>query len=247
MKVKEIYDFINSIAPFDTAGDWDNVGLLVGEASQDVTCAVVALDCTAEAVELAKKAGAQLIITHHPVIFNAMKSVTADTVAWQLAKVGISVISAHTNLDKAKDGVNCQLCRAIGLDASPAELNPLFVIGELDNAVDAKDYIAFVKKALGCEVIRAYIANNSIKKVAVCCGNGGDFLDAARLSGCDTLLTGDVKHNVFIDAAHKGMNLIDAGHFATEDVVVEPLAEMLRERFPEVDFITDHTAPFNVF
>lgn len=113
--VTHIYDAIDRLAPFWLTMDFDNTGILVGDRNREVSCALLALDCTPAVVEQAKQLGAQLIVTHHPVIFHPLKRVNEDAVVYQLIRSDISVISAHTNLDIAQGGVNDALASAIGL------------------------------------------------------------------------------------------------------------------------------------
>lgn len=244
MKIKDIYNFLDSIAPFDSAEEWDNVGLLVGQGDTEVKCAVVALDCTPDAIRTAKELSAQLIITHHPVIFDPLTAVTADTLPWLLAKDNISVISAHTNLDKAESGVNAELAKSLELNAKPSATEPSLLVAGLSKPELFEDFVDFVKDRLNIKCARTYKASETVSKIALCCGSGGDLLQAAVEDGCDTLITGDIKHNVFIEAAHKGINLIDAGHYATEDIIIEPLALLLQNKFPQVEFVTVHSDPF---
>ena len=247
MKIKEIYSFLDSIAPFDTAEEWDNVGLLVGDGDTDVSCAVVALDCTPDAIRVAQDMGANLIITHHPVVFGQEPDAPPTPLELLLREKGIAAISAHTNLDKAQNGVNSLLCATLGLCAHPADEEPSLMVSELQDPQIFEEFLDCIKSKLGIGYLRAHKATDLVQKVAVCCGSGGDLLSLAHSLGCDTLLTGDVKHNVFVEADHSDMNLIDAGHYATENLIVEVLADMLRRRFDNVDFITSHTEPFCVY
>lgn len=242
MKVKDIYSFIDSFAPFASAEEWDNVGLLSGNFEAEVERAVVALDCTDDALQTAISLGAQLIITHHPVIFSPVKQLLSDKILWKLAENNISVISAHTNLDKAENGVNARLGQVLNLEAKPTENDPYLLVAETDFCLE--DFLSKIKSTLACDSFRVYKANDFIRKIGFCCGSGGDSLENAKAEGCDTFLSGDIKHNVFVKAAELGITLIDAGHFATEDIIVEPLADTLRAKFPDADFITCHTKPF---
>lgn len=234
---------MDSIAPFASAEEWDNVGVLVGDMEQNVDYAIVALDCTPDAIKAAKEQSAQLIITHHPAFFKPEDG-EIPPFAEHLSRKGLALISAHTNLDKAESGVNRCLCEKLGLDAHPSNLDPLFMEAELKNDVPLDDFALLAKEKLCADSVRIYSASSFVKKLAVCCGSGGDFLQYAAQSGCDTLLTGDIKHHVFIEAAHLGINIIDAGHYATEDIIIEPLAESLRQKFPDIKFIAVHSKPF---
>lgn len=246
MKIKDIYSFIDTLAPFSSAEEWDNVGLLIGDMDGDIERAVVALDCTPDALQTAIELNAGLIITHHPVIFSPVNRLDSNSIPWKLARHNISVISAHTNLDKAEKGVNTRLGEVLGLKATPSANDPFLQIAETDGCV-LEDFLGRVKATLGCEALRVYKAHDLIGKIGFCCGSGGDSLENAFEAGCDTFLCGDIKHNVFVKAAELGITLIDAGHFATENIIIEPMTEMLKARFPEVDFITCHTKPFCVF
>lgn len=236
--VKSIFDFLCDRYPLETACDFDNPGLLVGDGQLTVTKALVALDCDIDAVNEAKRLGCELIVTHHPVIWEGLKSVTAGSIVFELIKSGISVISMHTNLDIASDGVNRTLCETIGLkniESFTASDGFPLLCGDSPKA-SADALAEHIKKSLGFNV-RYADSDREIKRVLICCGSGGDFLDDAKLSGFDALITADVKHNVFIDAVNSGISVFDAGHFASERVIVKPLARLLEKNFGEAEFI----------
>ena len=242
--VQDILEFLEEHFPLDSACDFDNVGLLIGDESAPVTKVVVALDCTQSVVQYAIKAGCELIVTHHPVIFEPLKTVKGDSLVWRLAQSGIAVISMHTNMDIGIDGVNDCLCKALhftnihkisaedGYLLNSACLSPAMVADEL--ARHLKQCLGGAVKYVGCD--------HPIKKVLICSGSGGKFLyDAARM-GYDALITAEVKHHWFLDAERLQIALFDAGHFETEDVVVEPLKMLLNSRFPSLSCLTDHSA-----
>lgn len=247
MTIETIYEFLNRKFPVNTAADYDNPGLLIGDKTADLTSAVLALDCTSSAVELAVSSGSNLIITHHPVIFKGIKSVKKGDIVYSLIENGISVISMHTNLDIAENGVNDALCSALELNCVETVMGydsfP-FRKGILKEEMSSDDFAAFVGKKLDTAV--RYVGEKAVKTVGVCSGSGSDFMQDAIGSGCDALVTSEVKHNVFLEAAEKGFTLIDAGHFPTEDVVIEPLRELLIKEFPETSFLTDHSSPIKV-
>lgn len=243
MTVKDIFDFLNNLFPCDTACDFDNVGLLLGEGQAEVKKAVVALDCTAEALEKAKKNGAQLIITHHPVIFSPLKTLKAGDLRYELIKSGISVISMHTNLDIAENGVTHCLCKALGLkDIKPyiAQDGFLLRIGKTD-PISADLLAERIKETLG-GCVKYVDGGKAIESVLVCSGSGGEFIEDAALALADALITSEVKHHQFLRAGELGISIFDGGHFNTEDVVIEPLKALLQENFHDVEFITDHTS-----
>ena len=248
MTVEKIYEFLNKKFPVNTAADYDNPGLLIGDKTADAKSAVLALDCTSSAVDLAVKSGAKLIITHHPVIFKGLKSIKKGDLVHTLIENGISVISMHTNMDVCENGVNDALCRTLGLcDVMPVTGydSLCFRKGTLKEEMSSDDFAAFISKKLNTPV--KYVGERSIKTVAVCSGSGSDYTEDALNAGCDALVTSEVKHSIFLDAAEKGFALIDAGHFNTEDVIIEPLKELLEREFPCVSFLTDHSSPIKVY
>ncbi len=349
--VGEIYGYLDRIAPFKQQEKWDNSGLLTGDKQQQVTKCLLALDITNDVVNEAVISGARLIISHHPVIFDAIKSVTAQSepVVYRMIKHDISAICAHTNLDLAQGGVNDVLAQALGLrqlkglksiptdeyfkivvfvpkkdaenvkramaaagagaygnytDCSfevtgkgvfrPGEQAHPFIgklgtakevreariemicpksrlssvvatmkkahpyeepaydifinhamkdsislgrVGVLDKPMNADDFAAFVAQRIRAKGVRFTKGSAPVKTVAVCGGSGGEYLSSAIAAGCDAYVTGDVKHNVFIDAKNKDVTLVDAGHFATEMLAVSVLKNRLQNQFSDVEFI----------
>ena len=248
--VKEIYEFINSVAPFDIQEGFDNAGFLVGRKKQEVTGILVALDITGEVAEEAARLGAELIVAHHPVIFNPVKSVTDETLTGQvllaLAEQKIAAICAHTNLDAALGGVNDCLAEALELtdvsqlcqEGVDAQGRP-YGIGRIGTVhrpgLSAREYAAFVKEKLGSACVRVVSGGKPVQKVAVGGGACGSMLEDVLAQGCDTFVTADLKYNQFLDARALGLNLLDAGHFPTENVVCAPLARRLAKEFPQVE------------
>ncbi len=245
--VTHIYDAIDRLAPFWLTMDFDNTGILVGDRNREVSCALLALDCTPAVVEQAKQLGAQLIITHHPVIFHPLKRVNEDAVVYQLIRSDIAVISAHTNLDIAQGGVNDALASAIGLrDCRGLELLNeqtgawLGRIGTLPEPLSPEAFAAHVKSCLNAASVKFAAAPRAIHTVALCSGSGADCLDAAISAGADALLTSEVKQHEYLAAAAAGISIFDAGHFDTEDIVIEPLRDYLAKEIPDVHFFTTH-------
>ena len=246
--VGDILKYIETLAPRSMKMDWDNVGLLCGSKATPVTKVLVALDPFEGVCREAAQWGAQLIVTHHPVIFQAPKAITDETSVGrsilQLCAHGISAINAHTNLDCAPGGVNDVLAKKLALvnvqvaDPEGTDENGnewgLLRMGEVpEQPLDA--FLNRVKTLLGCEGLRYVDGGKPVRKVAVGGGScAGEMLDALR-AGCDTFVTADVKYNQFWDARDLGINLIDAGHFATENPVVSVLAEKTAGAFPEIE------------
>lgn len=243
MQVKDVYEKLNEMAPFSLALSYDNPGLLIGDAEADVTRVLVALDCTPAVVAEAKSMGAQLIVTHHPVIFDPLRSVTAgeNSVVYACLTSGIAVISAHTNLDSANSGVNDCLAAALGLtDVTVIEDDEGFRFrkGVLEPPLSADAFAVRIKSVLG-GVVRYTDGGKPIQTVAVCGGSGGDLLELARAEA-DAYVTADVKHKTLIRASTLGFSLFDAGHFHTEDTVIKPLAERLAACLPGVAVLPMH-------
>ena len=235
-----IYGKLNSLAPFATQESWDNSGLLVGDPGAEVKTALVVLDITAEAVREAREIGAELIISHHPVIFHPLKKVESGSVVWELAQAGISAICAHTNLDMAQGGVNTCLAERLQLknvrmlkEYEHSGL-PEGLIGETGRPYTPEEFAAFVKDVLGCDGLKYVNGGKTITTVGLCGGAGADLTPDAAAQGAQAMVTADTKHNQLLDAEDMGITLVDAGHFFTEDVVVAPLMERLQNRFPEV-------------
>ena len=255
MTVQQILDYVNSLAPRHMKCDWDNVGLLCGRRDQEVKKLLVALDPFLDVCEEAAAIGADLIVTHHPLIFRAPKSITTDDTVGQcilfLASHGISAVNAHTNLDQAPDGVNDVLAQTLGLE-NVEVLNPegsdeqgrpwgLLRTGTVAE-MELSDFMTLVKARLHTPALRYVDGGKPVHRVAVGGGSCGDGLYDVLAAGCDTFVTADLKYNQFWDAADLGLNLIDAGHFYTENPVCAALAAKLRAQFPEVEVVlSKHT------
>lgn len=234
-KVSDIYNFIDSFAPFESQAEWDNSGLLVGDSDAEVKKAVVALDCTDGVTDLAVREKCSLIITHHPVIFNPQSDFRDDNTAYKCAKNGISVISAHTCYDFARGGVNDILAETLSLKNIRKSADGEFTLGETD-CTEVKELAGLVAERLAARVSYC-LKDKRIKTVAVCGGAGADFLAPASLEGADVLVTGEAKYHEFLDAAKSGTALITAGHYNTEVIAMRPLYQRLCERFGDIGFI----------
>ena len=248
--VKEIYEFINSVAPFDIQEGFDNAGFLVGRRDQEVTKILVSLDITHAVVEEAAQWGAQLIVAHQPVIFGGVQAVTDQTVTGRVllnwAEKGIAAICAHTNLDAVEGGVNDALALRLGLTGIgqlkqggvDGQGRP-YGIGRVGTVhrpgLSAREYAAFVKEKLGSSDVRFVDGGRPVQRVAVGGGACGSMMEDVIAQGCDTFVTADVKYDQFLEAKALGLNLLDAGHFPTENVVCGPWARWLSETFRDVE------------
>lgn len=249
-KVKEILEFLDALAPTELKMDFDNVGLLVGNADACVSKVLLALDITDEVIDEAVSIGAELIVSHHPIIFEPMKDVLYSDLGGRkiikLIKNDISAICMHTNLDVAVGGVNDALMRAFGAVSkdyleytgtdSNGEKTGCGRIGELENQMSMSEFLSICKTALNANGLRYYDAGLEVKKLAVMGGSGGSCVQLAKELGCDTYVTSDIKYNSFLDAKELGINLIDADHFCTENVIIPVLHEKLSEEFSECEF-----------
>ena len=249
-KVINVCQCIDAFAPFETQWDLDNSGFQVGRRDREVTRILVSLDITREVVEEAAQLDAQLIVAHHPVIFHPVKSVIdgapTGEILLALIEHKIAAICAHTNLDAACGGVNDCLAEALELTeigqlqqaGVDAQGRP-YGIGRVGTVhrpgLSAREYAAFVKEKLGSACVRVVSGGKPVQKVAVGGGACGSMLEDVVAQGCDTFVTSDLKYNQFLDAKALGLNLLDAGHFPTENVVCGPMARWLSEAFPRVE------------
>ncbi|MBQ6539495.1 MAG: Nif3-like dinuclear metal center hexameric protein [Oscillospiraceae bacterium] len=241
--VKDIFNNLNDWAPVETKMDFDNVGHLVGFENAEVTRILTALDITDEVIDEAAEAGAQLIVSHHPMFFGLKNVVDSDIKGRKIIKLiqnNMSAICMHTNLDAAEGGVNTLLASACGI-TEPAKLydepNSIGCYGEIGEETDFFDYLKTVKHALGTSTLRYVYAGKPVKKVAVLGGSGGDDMMRAIELGCDTYVTADLKYHKFLDAKEYGLNLIDGDHFCTENLVVPAIKLRINEYFPEIQVI----------
>lgn len=234
MTVGEIYAFLQGHAPFETAEEYDNVGLLVGSPDMPVCRILVTLDITPAAVRAAEEAGAGLIISHHPVIFSPLRRLDAECVPYLLARAGIAAICAHTNLDRAAGGVNDLLADLLGLADVQTAADGLCRTGRLPESLPPRDFAAFVGRLLGTPV-RMRAGDMPVTRVAVCSGAGGDFLlPLLKKGGITAAVTGELKHHEWL-ALPPGITVVEAGHYHTEICMAEGVARLLREAFPDAE------------
>lgn len=231
-KVKDFYGYLNSIAPFETQEDWDNSGMLVGDMDAEVKKVAVVLDITHEEIKKAKAIGADLIISHHPVIFSPVKSVTKGSVPYELVASSINALCCHTPLDIADGGTNDSLAKLLGIEVTRAE-DPILRLGTVEPTT-AENLAGKIAKTLNTKV-RYADAGRKIEKIAICTGAGCSLIEAA--GEIDAFITGDASHHNFLDCIQTGITLIAAGHYETEIVVVPVLVKKLQAQFPDIEII----------
>lgn len=242
--VQEIFERLCSFAPLDLQMDFDNSGFLIGRGDRSVQRVLVALDITIPVIQEAEELGAQLIISHHPVIFRALNELKPDgpgEKALLLAEKGIAAICMHTNLDIAEGGVNDVLIRLLGAEPEQAlDAEDCGRIGVLPDEMPLPAFLARCKERLQANGLRYVDGHRPVHRIAVMGGSGGDALSDAIQKGCDTFVTADVKYHSFLEASERGLNLIDADHFCTENPVIPDLAARLQQVFPSVSFFVSH-------
>ncbi len=248
----DIYKLIDKIAPFNTRFPFDNVGILVGDASAPVRRIAVCLDITRDVVKRAADNDCDLIVSHHPVIFDKLSSVTAESIPYLLVKNGITAICAHTNLDCAKGGVNDRLAIALGVEeAEPLTDNdypdtaPIARIGTVAG-YEPEDFARFVKEKLSAPDVRFIEGGRPVRRVCVYGGAGNHFILQAKAAGADAIVTSEIKHHQWLEAKNLDMTVIDAGHFSTENVVIKPLALLLKDKLDCEVRIISQSAPYSV-
>lgn len=247
--VGEIYHFLDQKAPFALQLDFDNAGFLVGKEQMEVSKVLISLDITPEVIAEAKEKKADLIVSHHPVIWGKISSVTdQDQIGNKLISLiehQIAAICAHTNLDAVEGGVNSELAHLFslknpiplkedGLDRNGIPYGIGRVGDHLEGPLSLDIFVQEVKKVLHLDGIRVLDVGRPVFRIAVGGGACGSMLSDAVKQGCDTFITADVKHDVYLEAKSLGINLLDAGHYATETVICPVLAGWLRGAFPEL-------------
>ncbi len=246
MRIKEITEYLESIAPLHLQESYDNAGLITGDSEAEVEGILVCLDSTPEVVDEAVEKGCNLIIAHHPIIFSGLKQLTgADYIQETVIKAirqNVAIYAIHTNLDNVLSrGVNGRIAQRLGLqDIRP--LAPLAqndnpdlgagVIGELNSRMSESDFLAYLKKNMQVEVVRhTALLGSGVKRVAVCGGSGSFLLGRAIADKADVFVTGDFKYHQFFDANGK-IVIADIGHFESEQFTVDLICDLITEKFP---------------
>lgn len=238
--VQQVEQSLFDWAPRHLAESWDNVGHLVGDPGREVYRILVSLDITEQVVQEAVDGGFDLIVSHHPVMnctWYPVQTLRTDDrqghILTKLAENRISAICMHTNLDAAEGGVNDCLAQKLGLSGTiPLNEQKIGRIGTLSCEIPLEQFLHDVVKSLGCRGLRYRSGGRPVRRVAVGGGACGEYIPQALAQGCDTFVTSDLRYNDFLDT--QGLNLIDAGHFPTEDVVCAEVVRRLQKAFPDI-------------
>ena len=241
--VRQVYEAMQAIAPLELAEHWDNPGLLVDCGGQ-MHRVLAALDITPEVVAEAAAKQCEMIVSHHPVIFDPLKKIGPQDVPFQLVQAGISAICMHTNLDAAEGGVNEVLAGIFGMRDWEVFADGCGRVGEVE-PITVPELARKAQAVLGgrCNRPRSGPAvqvkfadtGRTVKRLAVISGAGGSMFEDALAVGADCLLTGEANHHAAIDAVRLGLSLVAAGHYATEFPVCAAIADRLRTAFPELE------------
>lgn len=240
--VNDIYRAMDELAPFSSQESWDNSGILVGSKTNTVKKIMLTLDITYETALEAHEIGADLVISHHPVIFSPLKLLDDSNPAVILSKHNINAICMHTNFDIASGGMNDILCRRLGFVPDRGEvLCDRENIGRICNLSEPSDVPTIaksVKNALGCRVLRYTDTGKKVSKIGICSGAGAEFFTDALEKGCELLITGDINHHDFIDAKNVGISMIDAGHFYTENIFYDSVKSFLLSKISDLEIVS---------
>ena len=240
MKVRDVIKVIEDFAPLSIQEKWDNSGLCIGSPDAEVTSVLIGLDCTPELVDEAVACGADMIVTHHPLIFSGLKKIAPeDQVGAAVIKAisnGISVYAAHTSADKVIAGVSGAMAAKLGLLNvrildEDGDGTGLGVVGDLPEPVTAAEAVALVKDRFALKAMRASRpVEGMISRVAMCGGSGGSLIGAAMASGAQLYLSGDISYHNFF--TKEGFMIMDIGHYESEIEIVDILFSLLRKNFP---------------
>lgn len=239
--IQDLFDFLCELAPLELQMDFDNAGFQLGYARKPVSRVLLALDVTDPVVDEAIAMGAELIVSHHPILFRPPRQITdADPVSARLLRLienGVAVISMHTNLDIAEGGVNDVLIRLLGAEPERGlDAVGCGRVGTLAEPVPMPAFLVRCRERLQAAGLRYYDSGRPVHRLAVMGGAGGESLEDAFRLGCDSYVSADLKYHSFLRAAELGLNLIDADHFCTEAPVMPVLCEKLRAAFPDLRF-----------
>ena len=240
MKVKDIIKVIEDFAPLSIQEGWDNSGLCVGSPEDEVTSVLLALDCTPELVDEAVSCGADMIVTHHPLIFSGLKKISPEDMVGEAVikaiRVGISIYAAHTSADKVLEGVSGAMAAKLGLVNvtvldEDGEGTGLGAVGDLPQPMTAEQAVALVKDRFALKAMKtSRPSDGMISRVAMCGGSGGSLIKAARKAGAQLYISGDISYHNFFTS--DGFMIMDIGHYESEIEIVDILFSLIKKNFP---------------
>ena len=259
MILGDLIEHLQKVAPEDFAQDWDNVGLLVGDRKQEIKKIFIALDADEAAIAQAKAVGAQLLLTHHPLIFSPLKKINCDYFisarVVELLRSQMSYYAMHTNFDAAKMSELAAERMGLTVEAPLADIFTrdgkdygIGVVGSLKEPEAIAGLCAVVKEAFGLDAVKLFRAETGpISRVAICPGSGKSTIADAVASGAQVLITGDIDHHSGIDAVAQGLSIIDAGHYGIEHIFIGYMEQYLKEHLQGVEiFAQGRRDPFIV-
>ncbi|MCR5747153.1 MAG: Nif3-like dinuclear metal center hexameric protein [Lachnospiraceae bacterium] len=250
MILKDLITVLNDLAPIHFSESWDNPGLLAGDENKEIGKVYIALDATSEVIEEAHRQGADLILTHHPLIFKPLNRISSDHyVGKRIMKIiayDMALFAMHTDFDVTCMGAEAAeklgLIESKVLEPTVSEEYGIGMFGYLKEDLKLTELADKVKNDFGIESVRVYgDPEETIVKVAVLPGSGASGIDAAFIEGCDVLITGDISHHNGIDALEKGVNVIDAGHYGIEKLFIGYMSEYIKSNTPSVEVVEDKT------
>ena len=240
LKVRDIIEVIESFAPVSLQEGWDNSGLCIGSADAPVRSVLLGLDCTPELVDEAVACGADMIVTHHPLIFSGLKKISPDNPVGEAVikaiKAGISIYAAHTNADKVIAGVSGAMAARLGLVNvsildEDGDGTGLGVVGDLPQPISADEAVQLVKERFSLKMMRASRPlEGKISRVAMCGGSGSSLIGAAARSGAQLYISGDISYHNFFTP--EGFMIMDIGHYESEIEIVDILFSLIKKNFP---------------
>ena len=242
MKVRDITTAIEEFAPLGLQESYDNSGLIVGRPDDEVHCALLAVDVTEEVIAEAVSEGCDMIITHHPIVFHALKRFNSasqtERCVEEAIRRGIVLYAAHTNLDSTPNGMSWRVGQILGLEnmrvmqATTAEGAGFGIVGELAEAMPSEEFMREVMERFAVKALRhGDIVREQVRRIAVCTGSGGSLIDEARRSGADLYLTADLRYNDFM-RHENAIILADMGHFESEYCAIQILFDVLSKKIP---------------
>jgi len=242
MTIRELYNYLDHIAPFNNQDKSDNAGLLVGDYDAQVKKILVCLDVTNKVVNEAVEKGIDLIISHHPLMYRPVRRIVSDDPLHALIRSNINFIAVHTNLDVAVNGLTDLMLEKLGFPKSDTVIRPINSdesgygrIIDLDTPICAEELAEKCKVAFNCAIIRYVDSGKPLLRIGTVSGSAGESVEAALGAGCDAFICGEISHSGIVFAANHGMTLIEAGHFHTEDIFCEDIIKRIKSQFEGID------------